>query len=135
MSFNLILTLEKPESDIIDIIWSVESYQPVANCFLYEGNPYIEGIIEWFTDDRSYVEYHVPFHSQRFYEMWFEEFKDVFIPFREQSFSELKSLGVELKEYWDDCSIEAATTDSLSSTLFVSRFPEQYQRLPSSQPI
>jgi hypothetical protein len=123
MTFDLILTLEKPSVDIIDIIWQVKSYHPVANCFLYEGNPYIEGIIELFNDDRSYVEYHVAFHSRKFYELWFDEFKDVFMPYREQAFSELEALGVEINEYWSECDIEAARGTALPATEFVTRFP------------
>jgi radical SAM superfamily enzyme YgiQ (UPF0313 family) len=125
MIFRLITTFEKPGVNIIETLWSVKSYYNLADCFLYEGNPYIEGIHENVSDDVSYVEYYIPYHDRNFYELWYDEFKDIFIPYREAAFAELRSMGVEINQYWEELDIAGVGEGSLPIEEFVSRFPPE----------
>jgi hypothetical protein len=124
MVFRLITTFEKPGANIIETIWSVNSYYHLADCFAYEGNPYIENIEELCADDMSYAEYFVTFHDQNFYELWHDEFKDIYVPSREVAFDQLEKLGVEIKQYWERIDVVGIPTNSLLVKDFVSRFPD-----------
>lgn len=126
MRFRLVTTFEKSGVNIIETLWNIKSYYNVADCFLYEGNPYIEGIYENISEDLSYVEYYIPFHDQNFYELWFDEFKDVFMPYREQAFAELRELGVTITQYWETLDVPGIEGDQpLLMDDFVSRFPDK----------
>jgi hypothetical protein len=125
MVFRLITTFEKSGENVIETLWTVKSYYHLADCYIYEGNPYIEDIQERYTDDMSYAEYYVTYHDQNFYELWHDEFKDIYIPSREVAFDQLRKMGVEIKQYWEK--IGVAGVDAHDSLIkdFVSRFPPE----------
>lgn len=121
--YFMAVTFEKPGANVIESIWSSKNYFHLADCFLYDGNPYIEGIHEFLSDDLSYAEYIIPFHDKNFYELWFDEFKDIYLPYRQASFDEFRSKGIVINDYIQ--SFDVGGTDGMKLlTEFVSKFSD-----------
>ena len=125
MIFALITTMKHPGCSILDTIWSLESYRRMSDSFLFQDNHFIEGVIENVSDDRSFVEYIIPFHSRQFYDMWFNEQEENYIPYRDQAFAELRLLGVEINTYVSDLNAPGVRDDFLSDSEFTTSFPER----------
>lgn len=119
----MIATFEKPGANIVEEIWSCKIYYLLSECFLYDGNPYIEGIHELISDDMSYQEVYIMFHDKNFYDLWFDEFKDVYVAYREQAFSELRKKNVEVVEYLEDLDAGGVIPGTQLSSVFETRFP------------
>jgi hypothetical protein len=117
--------MRHPGFSIIDTIWSLESYRRMSDSFLFQDNHYIECIIENISDDKSFVEYIVPFHDRSFYDMWFREQEENYIPYREQAFADLRSLGVEIKTYIPDLSAPGVSSEFSLDSEFITSFPER----------
>ena len=132
MIFRSVTTYEKPGSDILEIIWNIKSFNSLSNCFVYEGNPYVDFINEYVSDDASYVEYVVDWHDQNFYELWLDEFKDVVLPYRQDFYQTIKKQDIEFKEFWS--SLDAPVLDlphpdiPLPINQFTTRFPDKFKK-------
>jgi hypothetical protein len=128
MIFRSVTTFEKPGSDILDIIWNIKSFNSTSDCFLYEGNPYIDSVDEYVSDDGSYVEYVVQWHDQNFYELWFDEFKDILVPHRHEYYQTIKEQGVQFKEFWSSMDVPGVPDFALPIDQFTTRFPDKLKK-------
>jgi hypothetical protein len=132
MIFRSVTTYEKPGSDILEIIWNIKSFNSLSDCFLYEGNPYIDSINEYISDDISYVEYVVDWHDQNFYELWLDEFKDIVVPYRQDFYQTIKGQGIEFKEFWSSLDAPVLALPDyvvpLSMDQFTTRFPDKFKK-------
>lgn len=131
--YLMAVTFEKPQSNVLEIIWTNKTYYHLSDCFLYENNPYIEGVHEAVSDDLSYVEYVIPFHDKNFYELWFDEFKDVYLGYREQVFADLKKSGVIIQDYLQSLDVDGTTDTMKPISEFVTKFPEKLSQFSAKE--
>jgi hypothetical protein len=128
MIFRSVTTYEKPGCDILDIVWNIKSFNTVSECYQFEGNPYIDYIDEYVSDDASYVEYHVGWHDQNFYELWIDEFKDIILPYRHEFYQTLTEQGVQFNEFWSSIDAPGVPDFAMSIDQFTTRFPDKFKK-------
>ena len=129
----MIASFEKSRSNIQEEVWSCKIFYLLTECFLYNGNPYVDGVHEILSDDMSYKEVYIIFHDRNFYDLWFEEFKDVYVPLREQAFAEFRANGVTVTEYLDELNAGGVNPGTRLSSEFVTRYPEKLSQKLDSQ--
>ena len=129
----MIASFEKSRSNIQEEVWSCKIFYLLTECFLYNGNPYVDGVHEILSDDMSYKEVYIIFHDRNFYDLWFEEFKDVYVPLREQAFAEFRANGVTVTEYLDELDAGGVNPGTRLSSEFVTRYPEKLSQKLDSQ--
>jgi len=118
-------TFEIPGKNIIEILAQCKSYWDLGGCFLYDGNPYIDRVYDFKSDDNSYIEVYSIFHDKNFYELWFDEFKDIYVPYKAAAFAELRKANVIITEYMDDTNIVGADEGVQLTANFKTRFPDR----------
>jgi len=121
MIFRTIATFEKLETNIVDILWNNPHYSQLSTCYLFEGNPY-SVIGHKLSEDNSYIEIYVDYHTEQFYRMWYEEFKDQYVPLIKLSVDSLKEQGVEIHHYFDPIDLSGLPKNRQLITSFESRF-------------
>jgi hypothetical protein len=121
MIFRTIATFEKQETNIVDTLWNNPHYSQLSTCYLFEGNPY-SIINHKLLDDNSYVEIYVDYHSEQFYRMWYDEFKDRYVPLIKLSVDSLREQGVEIQHYFDYIDLPGLPEKRQPMASFVSRF-------------
>ena len=121
MIFRTIATFERPETNIMDILRNNPHHSQLATCYLFEGNPY-SIINHKLSEDNSYVEIYVDYHSEQFYRMWYDEFKDRYVPLIKLSVDSLRDRGVVIQHYFDSIDLPGLPEKRQSIQSFVSRF-------------
>ena len=125
MAYRTICTMEKAGIDVVDLWESQQGWWDFCEaCFLYEGNPYIEPIYQRESDDKSYVEIHVIYHDENFYQLWHDEFKEIHDDWRAKTFKNLEDMGVTINRYWETTDLSAPGSRPLSE--FVCKIDGEY---------
>jgi hypothetical protein len=121
MIFRTIATFEKLDSNILDVMSKNTFYIQLLECYLFDGNPYSISSNK-LSEDNSYIEIYVEYHSEQFYRMWYDEFKDKYISLIRLVLEEFKNLGIDVIQYFDNIDLPGLPEERKSIELFVSRF-------------
>jgi hypothetical protein len=70
------------------------------------------------------VEIHVIYHDQNFYELWYDEFKEIHDDWRAKTFKNLEDQGVVINRYWETTDLSAPGSKPLSE--FVCKIDGEY---------
>lgn len=121
MIFRIVGTFEKPGSKVIEHMWKNTLYIKLLECYLFEGNPYSVSDYK-LSEDESYIEIYLNYHSEQFYRMWYEEFKDQYTPLIKIVFEQFREQGITPQLYFDPIDLPGLPEDRKPIEQFVSRF-------------
>jgi hypothetical protein len=121
MIFRIVGTFEKPDTKVVELMWGYSPYIKLLECYLFDGNPYSVSSHR-LADDGSYAEMYLNYHSEQFYRMWYDEFKDQYIPLIKEVFDKFRSQGIQAQLYFDPIDLPGLPEDRKPLTSFVSRF-------------
>jgi hypothetical protein len=121
MKFQTIATFEKTHSNVLELLVSDNNYKELLKCYLYDGNPYSIANHK-LTEDNSYLEVCVTYHGEEFYRMWYDEFKDTFIPLHKLAFDSFKEQGININHFFSAIDLPGLPEDRQPLESFVSRF-------------
>ena len=121
MIFRTIATFEKTGTNIVETLWKSDHYNKLLECYLFDGNPYSISDHK-LAEDNSYIEIYVDYHSEQFYRMWYDEFKDTYIPLIKLAFDDFRQQGIDIRHYCDAIDLPGLPEEREPIDLFVSRF-------------
>jgi hypothetical protein len=121
MIFRTIATFEKLDSNILDVMSKNIFYVQLLECYLFDGNPYSISSNK-LSEDNSYIEIYVEYHSEQFYRMWYDEFKDKYVSLIRLVLEEFKNLDINVDQYFDNIDLPGLPEERKSIESFVSRF-------------
>lgn len=121
MVFRIIGVFEKSGSNVIELMWKTPQYTELLECYLFDGNPYSVSSYK-LNEDISYAEIYLDYHSEQFYRMWYDEFKDQYVPLIKTVFDRFRAQDIYAQLYFDPIDLPGLPEDRLPITDFVSRF-------------
>lgn len=121
MIFRTIATFEKLETNIVETLWKSSYYNQLLECYLFDGNPYSVSNHK-LSEDNTYIEIYVDYHSEQFYRMWYDEFKDKYVPLIKLAFDEFREQGIDIRHYCDTIDLPGLPEERKPIESFVSRF-------------
>lgn len=75
MTYRFVFTVEKPESNVVEILETCPGWQEVTSCFPGDS-PFatVDGNV---SDDKSYAEWTATFPDKEVYELWHEAYSSM----------------------------------------------------------
>lgn len=98
MTYQTVMTVEKPGSDVRKILANSPGWLDIEACFPFDS-PFC-WCEERLSADKSYMEFIATYPDQEIYELWYEAYSDVHDPARTALLEFLESQDVVVNRYY-----------------------------------
>lgn len=119
MTYRFVFTVEKPGSNVIEVLNSCPGWQDVASC--WPGDSPFAAVEQNISEDLSYSEWTASFPDREVYELWHEAYSSIHDESREIAMAAFEAEGGTVKIFNEGTDLSSPDR-SRPIEEFVSRF-------------